>query len=86
MIKIEVFILPGCERCISGLDALKEMAESFGSHAFAWEERNLLENIDYAVQLGILSAPAIAVDGKLTFASLPSPRQLQIELNKHVGS
>lgn len=86
MITIDVFILPGCGRCSAGLDALKEIAESFGSDAFAWEERNLLENIDYAVQLGILSTPAIAVGGKLAFVSLPSPQQLQTELIKHVGA
>lgn len=86
MVKIDVFVLPGCARCTAGLDALKEIAESFGPDAFAWEERNLLENIDYAVQLGILSAPAIAVDGKLAFVSLPSPQQLQADLTRHVGA
>jgi thioredoxin 1 len=86
MVKIEIFTLPGCARCNAGLDALKEVATSFGPGAFAWEERNLLQNIDDAVRLGILSAPAIAVDGKLAFASLPSPQQLQAELSRHVGS
>ena len=84
MINIEVFVLPGCERCLSGLSELKEVVRSFGPDVYRWEERNLLENIDQAVQLGILSAPAIAVDGQLTFSSLPSPRQLHAELIKRV--
>ncbi len=85
MTKIEVFALPGCSRCSTGLDALKEIAESFGPGTFVWEEHNLLENIDYAVRLGILSTPAIALDGKLAFTSLPSPSQLRAELTRHMG-
>jgi thioredoxin 1 len=86
MIKIDVFVLSGCARCTSGLDSLKEVAESFGQDVFVWQERNLLEHIDFAVELGILSTPAIAVDGKLAFVFLPSPKQLQAELTKHVAT
>jgi hypothetical protein len=81
-----VFVLPGCDRCSVGLDELKAVAASFGSAAFAWHERNLLQNIDDAVKLGILSSPAIAIDGKLAFTSLPSPQQLRDALGKHVGA
>jgi thioredoxin 1 len=84
MVKVEVFVLPGCSRCSNGLDALKEIAASFGPDAFQWEERNLLQSIDDAVKLGILATPAIAVGGKLAFASLPSAKQWQAELSKHV--
>lgn len=86
MVKIDVFVLPGCARCSAGLDTLKDIVQSFGANAFAWEERNLLENIDDAVRLGILSAPAIAIGGKLIFTALPSPEQLQVELAQHVAS
>ena len=64
---------------------MKEVAESFGSGVCAWEVRNLLENIDYAVSLGILSTPAVALDGKLAFTTLPSPQQLRTELSRHMG-
>ncbi len=86
MTKIEVFVLPGCSQCSTGLDALKEVADSFGPGACLWQVRNLLENIDQAVRLGILSTPAMALDGKLVFTSLPSPQQLRTELSRHVGS
>lgn len=77
---IDVFVLPGCGRCLAGLPALKEIAHSFGLDAFRWQEHNLLENIDQAVQLGILSAPSIAIGGRLAFSALPSPQQLRTEL------
>lgn len=82
---IEVFVLPGCGRCLTGLGELKDIAQSFGAGAFRWQERNLLDNIDQAVQLGILSAPAIAIDGRLAFTALPSPQQLHTELARLVA-
>ena len=85
MTKIEVFVLPGCPRCSTGLETLKEIAESFGPDAFAWEVRDLLQNIDYAVKLGILATPAMAVDGKIAFTCLPSPADLRKELTRHMG-
>lgn len=86
MISVDVFVLPGCVRCLCGLGALEEVVRSFGPDSFIWGERDLLENIDRAVQLGILSAPAIAVDGKLAFSSLPTPQQLRAELSKYVNA
>lgn len=86
MVKIEIFTLPGCSRCSTGLDSLKEVAESFGPDVFAWEEHNLLQSIDDAVKLGILATPAIAVGGKLAFISLPSPQQMKAELSKYLSA
>lgn len=87
MIKIEVFTLPGCARCSTGIDALEDIANSFGPNAFLWEERNLLQHIDDAVQLGILTSPAMAINGKLAFtAALPTPEQLRAELVKFVNT
>lgn len=86
MVKVEIFVLPGCANCNKGLDALKEVAASFGPDAFEWQERDLLQSIDDAVKLGILASPAIAIDNKLAFTALPTPRQFQTELAKHVGT
>jgi thioredoxin 1 len=86
MVKIEVFVLPGCTRCNSGLDALRATATSFAKDSFLWEERDMLQSIEDAVKLGILSSPAIAIDGTLVFTSLPSPQRLHDELSKYVSS
>ena len=83
MIKVEVFSLPGCGQCSASLDALKQVVLSFDPHTFSWQEIDLLAHIDEAVQLGILTAPAIAINGRLAFSALPSPKQLQAELTKH---
>lgn len=86
MVKVEVFVLPGCSRCSDGLDALKEVAASFGPNAFEWQERDLLQSIDDAVKLGILATPAIAINNQLAFTALPTPHRFQAELTKHAGS
>lgn len=77
---IDVFVLQGCGRCLAGLDELRNIALSFGEDSVTWNERDLLANIDQAVELGILSAPAIAIDSKLVFGSLPTPEQFRTAL------
>ena len=42
-----------------------------------WRDVNVLEELDYAVELGVLTLPAVAIDGELVFASLPSPLELR---------
>ena len=50
----------------------------------SWRDANILEELDYAVELGIFSPPAIAIDGELVFPALPSPSRLRAELIKRL--
>jgi hypothetical protein len=47
-----------------------------------WRELNVLDELDYAVQLGVLTLPAVAIDGELVFTSLPTRRQLLAALSE----
>lgn len=76
-IKVEVFSLPGCGKCARAKDTLREIAAELGGGRIAWREVNVLEELDYAVRLGVLSTPAIAVNGQLVFPSLPSAKKLR---------
>ena len=71
-IKVEVFSSPGCGKCTHAKEALKKIAEELGPKRIDWREVNVLEEMDYAVSLGVLSTPAIAVDGKLVFTDRKS--------------
>jgi protein-disulfide isomerase len=51
-----------------------------GAELYDWREVNILQEMDYAVDLGVLSTPAIAINGELVFTSLPSSKQLQAAL------
>ena len=73
--KIELFRTAGCSRCAASTDALKAAAQSVAPEA-TWREVDAIEELDYAVELGVLTLPALAIDRQLVFASLPSAEQL----------
>jgi glutaredoxin len=84
-IKVEVFSTPGCSRCEGARDSLKAIAQKFGAHEVTWRDVNVLEELDYAVQLGVLTPPSMAIDGELVFAKLPTRAQLREELVRRLG-
>jgi len=84
-IKVEVFSSPGCSKCGHARELLKKIAQEQGAHSLSWREVNILEELDYAVQLGVLSTPAIAIDGELIFTGLPSARKLQTVLEQRIN-
>ena len=73
--KLELFYSPGCVRCAEARDGLKTAAFEIVAD-LDWRELNVLDELDYAVQLGVLTLPAVAIDGELVFTSLPTRRQL----------
>ncbi len=80
-VKIEVIAAPGCKKCASAQDELRAVAASvLGEGRLVWRAINVLEELDYAVSLGVLTMPAIAVNGELTFPSLPTPEQFRAVL------
>lgn len=50
-----------------------------------WRQLNMLDELDYAVKLGVLTVPAVAIDGEVRFSSLPTSQQLRRELIKRIG-
>ena len=73
-IQVEVFTAPGCGKCGRAKEVLRAVVEAWRDNSIEWREVNILEELDYAVQLGVLSTPAIAIDGKLVFVALPSEK------------
>jgi thioredoxin 1 len=74
--KVELFHAPGCSRCAAAREDLKAAAEA-AVPGLEWREINVLDEMDRAVEHGVLSLPAIVIDGELVFATLPTPRQLR---------
>lgn len=80
-VKIEVIAAPGCKKCASAEDELRAVAASvLGEDRLVWRAINVLEELDYAISLGVLAMPAIAVNGELAFPSLPTPEQFRAVL------
>lgn len=83
-IKIEIFSTPGCARCARARDSLKSVVEQFGQDHVTWREVNVLEEMAYAVELGVIVPPSIAIDGKLVFPKLPAADKLREELMRRL--
>lgn len=84
-ILIEAFSAPGCSKCAETREALKAVAEALGKDRVTWRDLNVLEEMDYAVELGVASPPSIAIDGELVFPALPTPEELRRELLKRLA-
>lgn len=78
--KIEVFYADGCSNCSAARRELEDAVRAAFPSEAAWSEIDIVKNIDYAVELGVLTVPAVAIDGALVFAKLPTPEQLVSEL------
>jgi thioredoxin 1 len=80
--KVEVFSTPGCSRCAQSREALQAVVEAFGHDKVTWREVNVVDKIDYAVALGVMAPPSIAINGGLVFPSLPTANKLKEELTR----
>ena len=79
--KVELFYTPGCKKCADARDDLKAAAEQT-IPGIIWRELNALDELNYAVELGVATLPALAIDGELVFSSLPTCRQLRRALTE----
>lgn len=85
MLRLEVFSSPGCGKCAQARALLKTVADALGADTVTWRDVDILEEMDYAVELGVMASPAIAIDGELVFSSLPSAHSLRAELVRRIG-
>jgi protein-disulfide isomerase len=76
-IAVEVFSSPACAKCLHAKTMLRALAAELGAKRVIWREVDILAETERAIQLGVLSAPAIAIDGVLVFPSLPRPERLR---------
>lgn len=79
--KVELFQTEGCTSCKAMREALKLVAMA-AVPGVIWRDVDVAAELDYAVDVGVLSLPAMAVDGELVFSSLPTPAQLTSELKR----
>lgn len=71
--KIELFYAPGCDKCAANRENLRQRQPV--CPRVEWRELDVLAHMEYAVELGVLTLPAIAIDGVLEFPTLPNVKQ-----------
>lgn len=82
--KVEVVYSPSCPKCKRELPSLRSAAQSVVPE-LDWREIDIAGAIDYAVELGVMKPPAVAINGKLAFVTLPSAAALTSKLRSELG-
>lgn len=82
---VEVLTASGCARCQRAKEITKAVIAEYPEANIHYYEINVVESIDYAVELGVVSTPAIALNGKLVFTSTPSIKQLCQAIREHLA-
>lgn len=75
MARIKVLSTPGCAGCAQTKRLIIRVLEQHP--AIDWKEVDLTEHPEVAAQYGILSVPAVVIDGKLEFARVPKEEELR---------
>ena len=81
--KVEMFVIPGCSECAVARARLRAAAQEVAKN-LEWRELNVLDDLDYAVELGVMTS--IVIDGELVFSSTPTVAQLRDALIKLHGA
>ena len=80
ILTIELITGTSCLACVTIKERLATVIGEVDQTRIKYREIDVLEELDYAVELGVLSTPAIAINGKLVFSSAPSLKKLRNEL------
>ena len=64
-LEIELFYSPYCTRCAAARQRLRALLCGAAGRHLAYRERNVLENLERAVELGVTATPALAIGGRL---------------------
>lgn len=80
-----MFYSPGCAACEDRQAELRLAAQE-AVKGLVWRSVNVLDNMDAAVELGVITLPSIVIDGEVVFTSLPTRAQLCKALVQRSGA
>ncbi len=82
---VELFTSNVCSRCVQAKATLRELIDELDDAPFELRFIDVIENLDYAVEIGVLATPALAVNGELISTSIPGKRKLRELLIKQLA-
>ena len=82
---VEEFMSPGCVGCPTVKEMLKELSAEFGGNLIV-EEVDITVDTTRAAQYGIMSVPAVAINGILKFMGVPSKEELKKAILEEIES
>ena len=77
---VEIFSATGCKQCDKAFQLMEKIMNDEDFGCIRLRKVNIVDELDYAVELGLLATPGIAINGQLIFTSIPSEKILRATL------
>ena len=81
--KIQVYSTPMCTTCPAAKQVVKEVLKKHPD--VDYEEVDTLERQEEAFSCGVVSVPAIVIDGELWKCGVPSKKEIESEILRRKG-
>ena len=82
---VELFSASHCSRCVKAKQQVQALVTKINKENDTFElnyrEVDIVENIDYCVQLGVVGTPSIAINSVLAFNQIPSLAALTVAIS-----
>lgn len=79
-VAVELITTSWCPSCAAAERTLRRILGEVDDGTISFRMVDVLRELDYAVSLGVVSTPAIAIDGALAFSGLPADEVLRQRL------
>ncbi len=81
-IEIEILTAPGWKKCEEAKVLAQKLVEKMGQDlpGLSYRVVDLVVSPELGVKYGVLSTPAIAINGKLAFSGIPKEKKLRKKL------
>ncbi len=76
-LNIEIFSAPGCNKCSKAYQLMETVLADLDNTDVDLRLVNIVEELDYAVDLGIRATPGIVFNGALVFTAIPDKETLR---------
>jgi len=86
LLDIVLFSTSACDNCRRASRTFAQLRSESAFDNIVWREVDVVAEIDYAVSLGVLATPAIAIGGKLVFTGMPTQQRLYEAIQDHLTS
>ncbi|MBL1274598.1 MAG: thioredoxin family protein [Ectothiorhodospiraceae bacterium] len=91
-LKIEIFSAPCCNQCDKAFVLAEKVVNELGlppstgqSITIDIRKISVVEELDYAVALGVLATPSIAINSELVFTSMPTAKALRLAIQSQLA-
>lgn len=81
-VRVEFFFAGGCSKCVEAREALRQVARSARAE---WKEIDIAKDPNRAVDAGVVSTPAVTIEGALVFKTMPTAAELRNAIRAREG-